>query len=136
MSRPHYDWWVNAIRMIRNYPARKQEHDDITAQAVTADLSGMPHGGGGAGRTTEMAALREMAPAKQAEYDAVRKAIDITRLLPNGEIRLQLIRKVYWGEKHQSIDSVVYDLYISQQTARNWHRGFVYLVGECFGYVL
>ena len=57
-------------------------------------------------------------------------------MLPNGDTRLQLIRRVYWGERHQTIDSVVYDLYISRQTARNWHRAFVYLVGECFGYVI
>ena len=63
MSCPHYDWWTNATRMIRNYPARKQEHEALTAQNVTADLSGMPHGSGGAGRSTEIAALREMAPA-------------------------------------------------------------------------
>lgn len=135
MSSPHFDWWCNATRMIRNYPARKQEHDDLQSQKVTADLSGMPCGGS-SGRTTENIALREMAPAKQQEYEAVRKAIDITSMLPNGDIRMKLIKKVYWGEKHCPIESVVYDLYISRQTAKNWHRAFVYLVGECFGYVL
>lgn len=135
MSRPHYDWWCNATRMIRNYPARKAEHDDLVSQSVTADMSGMPHSGG-AGRSTEAAALHQMAPAKQAEYDAVRKAIEITEMLPNGELRIRLIRRIYWGEKKQPIHRAVGSLNIAEATGWRWHSGFVKLVGECFGYIV
>ena len=136
MSRPHYDWWCNATRMIRNYPARKAEHDELTAQNVTANMSGMPGGGGGASRTTELSALREMAPAKQREYDAVHKALEITEMLPNGNERVQLIRCIYWGGKYRPIHSVVGSLYISESTGWRWHGAFVKLVGELFGYIV
>ena len=135
MSTNSYDWWPGVTRMIRNYPARKQEYEDLHSQTVVADLSGMPRGGGG-GRTTETIALRQMAPAKQMEYDAVTKAIEITKLMPNGDLRVELIRRMYWKGKKQSISSVTYGLNISFETGKAWHKAFVTLVGTCYGYIL
>ena len=134
MSTNSYDWWPGVTRMIRNYPARKQEYEDLHSQTVVADLSGMPRGCGG-GRTTETIALRQMAPAKQMEYDAVTKAIEITKLMPNGDLRVELIRRMYWKGKKRNIDSVVYELHIAIATGKRWHGAFVRLVGQCFGYM-
>lgn len=134
MSKPRYDWWPNAVRMVRNYPARVQEYEQLHSQSCVADMSGQPHGGG-ASRTTENIALRQMPPAKQQEYDAVRKAVEITRRYENGEERIALIRRMYWSGKKRDINSVIVSLYIAEATGRRWHSAFIRLVGECFGYI-
>ncbi len=133
MSNPRFDWWGNAVNMVRNYPARKTEYEDIREQTISAQISGMPRGSG-VSRTTETTALKQMAPAKQKEYDAVTSAIHITRMHPNGDARVQLIDRIYWQGKKRSITDVMSGLYISEATAKRWHAAFIRLVGECFGY--
>ncbi len=134
MSKPRDDWWLNAVRMVRNYPARKKEYEELHSQSLVADLSGMPKGGG-VGRAVEDIALRQMAPAKQQEYDAVKRAIAITELYPDGKRRVELIRQMYWKGRKQNIDSVTIDIHVASATGKRWHSSFIRLVGECFGYI-
>ena len=135
MSKPKDDWWICAVWAIRNYPARKEEYEEMHRAAITAQTSGMP-GGSDVSRTTENLALRQLAPAKQREYEAVQRAIGITKLLPDGDIRLELIRRVYWQGRKINIDDAVYSLNISAPTGWRWHKRFVRQVGECLGYIL
>lgn len=44
MSKPKNDWWINAINMVRNYPTRKQEYEELHSQSFGAS-SGMPSSG-------------------------------------------------------------------------------------------
>lgn len=134
MSSPRDDWWSNAVRMVRNYPARKAEWEELHRQNVTANLSGMPKGGS-VGRSTETIALRQMSPMKQQEYDAVTRALNITRLLPDGEKRIELIERVYWKGRKVPIAQVVHQVGIAEATARRWHARFIRQVGECVGYI-
>ena len=133
MSNPRDDWWWNAVRMVRNYPARKQEYNDLHRQSFTIDLSGMPRGGG-ASRKTEQIALRQMAPAKQQEYDAVTRAIEITKTLPDGNKRIEMIERVYWQGKKISIESAAVAVNVAETTGKRWHGDFIREVGKCFGY--
>ena len=134
MSSPRDDWWSNAVRMVRNYPARKAEWEELHRQNVTANLSGMPMGGT-AGRSTEEVALRQMPPMKQQEYDAVSRAIEITKLLPYGDKRIELISLVYWQGRKLPIGKVIYQVGIAEATAKRWHARFIRQVGECVGYM-
>lgn len=134
MSKPRDDWWSSAVRMVRNYPARKAEYEKLHEQSMTMDMSGMPKGGG-ASRTTENIVLRQMAPMKQQEYDAVTRAIEITKLLPRGDDRIKLIKRMYWEGRKLRIDSVVYGLGVAEATGKRWHGAFIRLVGECVGYI-
>lgn len=134
MSKPRDDWWGNAVRMVRNYPARKEEYEDLHSQSMAMDNSGMS-GGHHVSRTTENIALRKMAPMKQAEYDAVTKAVEITRLLPNGEDRVELIDRMYWRGKKLNIDQVIQQIHIADATGKRWHGAFIRLVAECVGYI-
>lgn len=133
MSNARNDWWSNAIRMVRNFPARKDEYESLHAKSMVSELTGMPRGGG-ASRTTEDIALRQMPPMKQKEYEAVLRAIEITKLLPNGEERLALIRRMYWQGRKLRINDVVYQIHISQKTGERYHTAFIRLVGQCIGY--
>ena len=134
MSSPKNDWWSNAVRMVRNYPARKAEWESLHQQSITPNLSGMPKGGS-VGRSTEVIALRQMSPMKQQEYDAVTRALNITRLLPDGEKRIELIERVYWQGRKVPISRVIHQVGISEATARRWHVWFVRQVGKCVGYI-
>lgn len=135
MSKPRYRWWEFAKKMIRDYPTLKEAWNDAHAQSVTANLSGMPRGGS-SGRTIESIALRQLAPDDQKDYDAVRRAIELTKLRPDGDKRIELISYVYWAKKRLRIKDAALLLHISEDTAKGWHGEFVRLVGKCYGYHL
>lgn len=133
MSNTRNDWWTSVTRMVRNYPARKEEYEALHSQSLVADMTGMPRGGGSS-RTTENIALREMPRMKQQEYEAVTRAIEITRLMPNGDLRLELIRRMYWSGRKLRIEDVVQTVHIAEATGWRWHGAFIRLVGQCVGY--
>lgn len=132
MSKPRYHWWAYAKAMVRMYPQLKQEYDAIHSQRVTADLEKLPNSKGGAFRSTEVTTLRQLPPARQREYDAVAKAIELTKKRQNGADRLALIDLVFWKGTH-SLDGAAYKLCISDTTARRYHGDFIRLVGFCYG---
>ena len=63
MSTPRYNWWPFVLNMIKDYPKRKMDYDDLHDQTVTASITGMT-GGGSASRKTENTALRQL-PAQE-----------------------------------------------------------------------
>lgn len=134
MSKPKDDWWRSAVWAVRNHPARKEEYDELHRQSLVADLSGMPSGHE-VSRSAENIALRTMAPMKQREYDAVVRAIEVTKLMPNGDARLELIRRMYWQGKKLNMNAVIYQLGIAEATGKRWHGVFIRLVGEFLGYI-
>ena len=133
MSSPRYRWWGFVRRMIRDYRSLKIEYEDLHSQNVTASMSGMP-GGGGAGRAVENISLKQLPADDQKAYDAVSRAVEITQLLPDGELKLALIRFVYWGQGQRRVEDVPLVLPISRRTAIRWHGDFVRLVGKCYGF--
>ena len=134
MSKPKDDWFKNAVWTVRNYPARKEEYEELHTQSVCSDVTGLPKGGG-VSRTVENIAIREMAPMKQQEYDAVTRAIEVTKLLPNGDKRMELIARMYWSGKKLAIKDVIPKVHVAQATGDRWHGAFIRLVGEFMGYI-
>lgn len=132
MSKPRYHWWAYAKAMVRLYPQLKREYDTLHAQRITGDPARVPGGKGGASRSTEITALRQLPPARQREYDAVTQAIELTKKRQNGADRLALIDLVFWKQSHK-LDGAALKLYISEQTARRYHTEFIRLVGFCYG---
>lgn len=127
MSKPRYGWWSYAKYLTRQYPALKKELEDLREQSISADLSRIPvHSG--TTRITENAALRQLPPARQADYDAVTKAIAQTKLRKNGIERLKLIDMVFWKQSH-TLEGAAYALNYSDRSARQFHRDFLRLVG-------
>jgi hypothetical protein len=134
MSKPKDDWFKNAVWTVRNYPARKEEYEELHTQSISSGMSGMPKSSD-ISRTIENIATREMAPMKQLEYDAVTRAITVTKLLPDGEKRVEMIDKMYWRGKKMNIDDVLYPVGIAEATGKRWHGAFIRLVGEFMGYI-
>lgn len=134
MSNPRYAWWSTAVRMVRNYPIWKAQYNELHSQSCVAEMSGMPKGGN-VSRTTENIALLQLPPAIQNEYDAVTRAVDITSLMPDGERRVELIRRMYWKGKKLDINDVIVQVGVAEATGKRWHGAFIQLVGECAGYL-
>lgn len=127
MSKPRYGWWGYAKYMVRIYPERKKELQDLQSQRITRNVSATV-GSSETTRTTENAAIRQLSPAKQAEYDAVYKAAEATRCLKTGPARLALIDMVFWKKSH-TLDGAAYALGYSYDSARLFQRDFLRLVG-------
>ena len=131
MSKPRYNWWPFMLNVIRDYPARHSAYKELHKQNVTANLSGMPAGGGGASRTTEGIALRQLTPQEQREYDAVHTAIRRTRGLPDAKDRMQVIKLTMWGG--YSIPGAAMKAHVAERSARRYRWQFVLLVGHLYG---
>lgn len=133
MSKPRYNWWPFALNMIRDYPERAKEIKDLRQQKITADLSGMPRGGG-ASRTTEGISMRELEDKQaQREYEAVHKAMVRTKARADGKLRLDVVRMTMW--KGSSIPAAATVLSVSPDTARRYRWQFIMMVGCCYGFL-
>lgn len=133
MSKPRYRWWGYIRNVIRAYPELKKEYEELHQQSITANTSGM-RGGNGVSRGTENVALRELPRTKQKEYDAVSRAIEITRRMPNGTQRLQIIEFVYWKRTH-TVEGAAMKAGYSVDRGKQLHGEFVRLVAKCYGFL-
>ena len=133
MSKPRYIWWGMVRHMIRMYPKLHKDLRDLRQQNTTAQLSGMP-GGGGSARTLENVALRQLPSDNQQIHDAVDVAVNGYRLRRDGEEQLQLISLMYWIAKPMPMASAALRLHISEATAKRWHGEFVRSVARAYGF--
>lgn len=131
MSKPRYKWWGYIKNVIRAYPGLKREYEDLHAQSVTSNMSGMP-GGGNVSRGTEDIAIRELPCTKQREYEAVRRAVSYTKQLKTSEERISLIDMVFWKRSH-TLSGAAYKLNLSERTAQRYHEEFIKAVAGFYG---
>lgn len=131
MSRPRYDWWPYVKGMIRRYPALKEQYEDLHNQSITASYSGMPNGGGSR-RAVEDVLIRELPTNSQREYEAVRRAIELTERYHNGQSRLAIIRMVLWDRQY-TLEGAALRIPCSWRSAAQWHGDFIKLVAENYG---
>ena len=130
MSKMRYDWWSYVKGMIRRYPDLKRRYAELRRVSLSAPATGMPRGGH-ISKPTEDAALRELSPTNQREYDAVRRALLTTERSKNGAERIQLVQLVFW--KGYTISEAALKLHYSLRTAQEWHRTFIRLVAKFYG---
>ena len=116
--------------MIRDYPAKCAEQEEMRGISAVK-LDGLP-GGGGAGRPVENAALRGFTGQKGREFEAVRRAIERTRLRPDGEDILVLIDLMYWKQTH-TIDGAAHLARTSRRTALRRNQAFIRCVARGMG---
>lgn len=131
MSNPRYDWWPYVKGMIRRYPDLKRQYDALHETGTTAPLTGMPRGNS-VSNPTANAALRELPPIHQKEYEAVHKAVEATRQRKDGTDRLKVIELVFWKRSH-TLAGAAMQVPCSYDTAQEWHREFIRLTAFLFG---
>lgn len=132
MSKPRYNWWPFALNMIKDYPMRLRDYNELHSQKITAAPEGSS-GGGGASRTTEGIALRQLPPQEQREFDAVDKALRITKAMPEGKVRAEVVKLTMW--KGFYLDGAAMQVSVSTHTARRYRWQFVLLVGKMYGFL-
>lgn len=119
-------WQAAARRVIKQYPRLHEELRDLQRMSITPRLTGMP-GGGGAGRATEDAALRQLPPEEQAAHDAVEHALRMTELFRTAAKRRRLVELVYWRQTHTVYGAGV-EIGVSEETAKRWNADFLLCV--------
>ena len=131
MSKPRDPWWPYIKNVLRAYPGMKRDLDALRQQSVTVRYN--PAGGGsGPGRSTEQTALRELEPARMREYEAVTKAIRRTGHMPEGKLRNDLIRLVYFRKRY-NLTGAAWACHVSEATAKRYHGDFLRLVAHYLG---
>ncbi len=71
---------------------------------------------------------------EQKEFDAVRKAIEHTRMMKDGAIRMKIIDLTLW-KRYTTIAGAAMRLGISERTAQRYRWQFVILVGHKYGFL-
>ncbi len=133
MSSPRNIWWSYVQGMMRRFPERAAALGELHRFGMTGRYAVIP-GGKGRGRATEAVALRELPPAEQREYDAVRQALEYAAAKPDGQLRLKLVKLVYWDQTHK-LYAAAWEVGVSERTARRWNRDILYQVAINFGLV-
>lgn len=133
MSRPRFGWWPYVRSMIRRYPQLRERWRDLKQPRVTVDYDATGHGSS-VTRPTEAAAVRELPQAEQREYEAVHRAIMLTRRMMDGEERLRLVNLCYWQRPTLDLQTAAERLGIGEyHTARRYHQDFIYTVARLYG---
>lgn len=123
-------WWTYVKHIVKEYPCLCGEMEELKQTSVTISYGARTRNGK-IFRPVEEAALREMAPNKQKKYEAVTKAIELTkRCYPlNGSDRLRIIELVYFG-KNYSITKAAMAIPCHMNTASRWQSDFLRLVAD------
>ena len=132
MSSPRYDWWPYVKGMIRRYPELCVRQEELRRTRMSPNLTGMPGAHGQASDPVADAALRELPEINRRELEAVRRAIEETRTMPNGKERLEMVRLVFW-KRTQTFEGAAMKCHVSYVTARRWHGEFIKGVAQTFG---
>lgn len=130
MSKPRYNWWPFILNIIRDYPKRKLELKSLREPKITAVMTGMPKGGGD-GRGIENIATKSLTRQAQKEYDAVQKAEKITKAMPDGNLRMAVVRLTLW--RSFKIVGAAMQLNISERTAQRYRWQFIMLTALMYG---
>ena len=129
MSKPREPWWGYVKNVIRKYPMYKAELRELRSQKITPGYS-KAGGRGTTHRKTEAVALRQLKPGDQVRYDAVERAISITKALPDGKWRYKLIEQYYFNKHMARLSDIAFSCNVGEATAWRWHADFVRLVAE------
>lgn len=132
MGKAKYYWWPHVKRIIELYPQRNREWEALKSVPITPNYEAVGHGSG-ISNPTELTAIRELPGIAQREFEAVRYAVSETAYQPDGEHRLMLIRLVYWRQSH-TLHGAAMHVGISYATAKRWHRRFMLLVADKYGF--
>ena len=113
--------------MIRAYPLRAAQYEDILRMNVTPSLSGMPHGSEPGDPVGELLISAE-GKALYHEYWAVKKALQVcSAIAPEF---CQFVRLYYWTTPRLQLEQIADRLNYSPETIRRWNKRLIYTVAR------
>lgn len=127
-------WWRNVKEDIRQYPRLQRKKNELLDMPVTARSGPGGTGGGGESRKTEIYALRRLPPEEERILDAVGKALELTKTMPEGEARLRLITLYYFRGLH--LTDAALHIPVAERTAKRYNGAFVRLVARNLGHLI
>lgn len=130
MGKERFNWWGMAMNITRDYPRRKKDYDAMKSMRITTDPS-VVSGVGGSGRKVEDIALRQLTYQEQKEYDTVRRSLEITKRMKEGELRYEVVKCSFW--KGMTIRDIAGFLPATERTIRRWRWEFIVTVGWQYG---
>ena len=126
------NWWSYVKQIVKEYPDLCEELEEVKFAHVTMRYgvvhtrtrSEIP-------RPVETAVLQKLSPGKQRKYEAVTKAISLTkqRYKHNSEERLKIIEMVYFSKQY-TLSGAAVALPCHLNTASRWQADFLRLVAE------
>ena len=123
--RPYYKAVRRAIRL---YPKRAAMIEELKAQHGDGVPARSP---GRVSRPTEHLALLTLKDEQaQAEYDAVKTAIERTRQMETGAARLKVIAVKYWRAAPGDLAAAAAEIHYSEQQTWRFHVEFEQLVAR------
>lgn len=122
-----YVWWGYAKNMVRVYPQRVAQYEDLIAMSVTPSLSGLPRSSTPRDAVGELIAQAQDEP-QYKEYWAVKRALEICEALgPDFKV---FVRLYYWTLPHHQIWQIADQLHYSPETIRKWNKRLLYNVAR------
>ena len=132
MSKPRYDWWTYVKGMIRRYPELKRHYEVFFKSGASFQATDITKGGEIL-KPIKIATLKRLSKINWKEYDAVSRAIEDTRQYENGGERLKVVDLVFW-KKSCTLTGAAMQVPCSKRTAQEWHRQFIRLVADKYGF--
>lgn len=127
MSKQPYDGYI--LNVVRMYPRLTEKLEAKRAAAMSPVPAGSGGGSSQPGRPTERVALVTLSDKEQRWLEAVSRAIQATRKLPDGEERLRIMDMLFWRRTH-TMHGAALKLHLSERTVRRRRREFLQLVEE------
>ena len=128
-----YAWWGYAKAMIRAYPMRKAQYEDIIDMSAIPNNDGMPKGTAVSNPVESLMISAEQNNAYQ-EYWAVHKAINTMRQR-RGLLFCEFVKLYYWTLPRLKLEEIAEILNLSTRTIGEWNKVFIKLVGRNRGWL-
>ncbi len=124
-------WWTYVKHILKEYPNLCEELEALKISHTTTNYQEHIRGKGKIPRPVEEAADRKLAANKQKKYEAVTKAIDLTkkRYRQNGGDRVKIIEMVYFNQEC-NINGAAMKIPCHPNTAARWQGDFIRLVAD------
>lgn len=121
-----YSWWSYVKGMVRAFPQRVAQYEDIIAMSVTPSLSGMPHSSTPSDQIGDVLGKAE-SRAQYQEYWCVKRSLTICGTNP---AFIDFVRLYYWTEPHLQLEEIADALHYSPETIRRWNKKLIYTVAR------
>ena len=125
-----FGWWSYAKSMIRNYPARKLQYEEMLQQHTAPRLDGTPNA---KARGDPVGALLEKVEktAVYKEFSAVNSALRVCS--SRNPYLLEFVKLYYWRRPGLSLEKIADKLNYSPETIRKWNKTLIYTVANYRG---
>lgn len=122
-----YIWWDYAKKLVRIYPERKKEYEDMILPRSPV-IDGMPRSGqSGDAIGAKLASIERTAAYK--DYSAVHSALAICQGI--NDHFMDFVNLYYWTPRRKySLEDVAEELFYSPETIRKWNKRLLYAVAH------